>query len=74
MPLFLAPTRSSRKANVRSFVRSFVRVFGSSLSRAINLHNFGSNFQADFKGLSQLSLSSLSALPQFSLSSLLALS
>ena len=45
---FLAPTRSSRKANVRPFVSSF----GSSLSRAINLHNFGSNFQADFKGIS----------------------
>ena len=45
---FLAPTRSSRKANVRSFVRPF----GSSLSRAINLLHFGSNFQADFKGLS----------------------
>ena len=40
----------------------FVLPFGSNLSRAFNLHHFGSNFHADFKGLSQLSLSSLLAL------------
>ena len=34
---FLAPTRSSRKANVRPFVRLFVRPFGSNLSRALIL-------------------------------------
>ena len=38
--LFLAPTRSSRKANVRSFVRSFVRPSGSNLSRALKFSAF----------------------------------
>ena len=35
---FLAPSRSSRRHNVRPFVRSFVRPSGPSLSRAPNLH------------------------------------
>ena len=47
---------------VRFFVSSFVSSFGSSLSRSINLYHFRSTFQADFKGLCQVSLSSLLAL------------
>ena len=53
------------------FVRLFVRFFvGSNLSRAFNLHHFGSNFHADFKGLSQLSLTAFSQLSLGSLSAL----
>ena len=44
--------KKGQSSSVRSFVRPFVRSFGSSLSRAVNLHHFGSNFQVDFKGLS----------------------
>ena len=50
--------RSSRSQNLCVSVRSS----GSSLSKALNLHHFGSNFQADFKSLSLLSLGSLFAL------------
>ena len=56
--IFLAPTRRSRKANVRLFVCPF----GSSLSRAIKLHYSDSDLHSLLLALSQQSLRSLLAL------------
>ena len=66
---FLAPTRSLRSANVRSFVRLFVSSSGSNLSRAFNLHAIFMLSSCCPSAVPQRSLSGPSAVPQRSISS-----
>ena len=77
---FLAPTRSSRKANVRPFVSSYLRSvqvclellnFRQALSNLLAVSQLSLSFlPSSFSALSQLSFSSLAALSLSSLSQL----